>query len=59
MTRDHTDAVMLPLRGVFVVIVAHTLLSLHQRSASYQRRAAKAIFIARSLMLLLAQSGHP
>jgi hypothetical protein len=31
MTRDHTDAVMLPLRGVFV-IVAHTLLPLQQGS---------------------------
>jgi len=30
LTRDHTDAVMLPLRGVFLVIVAHTLLSSQQ-----------------------------
>src|SRR5215813_12863040 len=30
ITRDHTDAVMLPLRGVLVAIVAHTLLSLQR-----------------------------
>jgi hypothetical protein len=30
MTRDHTNAVMLPFRGVFAVIVTHALRVRHQ-----------------------------
>jgi len=31
MTRDHTNAIMLPFRGVFAMIVAHALLLPLQR----------------------------
>src|SRR5262245_4444224 len=43
MTRDHTDAVMLPLRCVFVVIVAHALLPLQQGSYILYRSFPKII----------------